>query len=82
MKFLLEKVKTLEISCNLNEKTEIQDNRKVVMFDLIMQNKKAHLFHLLPLLSEFITSKDNEIKQIIKDILKLLSIEMGINLTK
>ena len=81
MKFILEKVKSLELGYNLEpDFTSVNnDKKKAVILDLIMQNKKAHLFHLIPLLSEFITSKDNDIKQIIKEIFKILSCEMGIN---
>jgi len=83
MKFILEKVKSLELGYNIEPGTfsESHDNKKVVILDLIMQNKKAHLFHLIPLLSEFITSKDNDIKQVIKEIFKILSSEMGIDMT-
>ena len=43
-----------------------------------MKKKKSHLFHLLPLLSEFILSNNTEIKHMIKDIFKLISQEMGV----
>jgi len=44
----------------------------------VMKKKKSHLFHLLPLLSEFILSNNTEIKHMIKDIFKLISQEMGV----
>jgi hypothetical protein len=50
----------------------------ITIIDLIMRNKKSHLFHLLPLLSDFITTKENDIKMIIKDIFKIISGETGI----
>ena len=49
----------------------------VTMSDLIMRNKKSHLFQLLPLLSEYITSKENDIKLIVKDILKIINNEIA-----
>ncbi len=48
------------------------------MMDLVYKNKKSHLFQLLPLLSEFITSKENDIKMIVKDIFRLINSEIGI----
>jgi hypothetical protein len=50
----------------------------VCMMDLVYKNKKSHLFQLLPLLSEFITSKENDIKMIVKDIFRLINSEIGI----
>ncbi len=48
------------------------------MMDIIIKNKKSHLFQLLPLLSDFITTKENEIKLIIKEIFKIITNEIGI----
>jgi len=48
------------------------------MMDLIMKNRKSHLFQLMPLLSEFITSKEIDIKLIVKDIFRLINNEIGI----
>jgi hypothetical protein len=50
----------------------------VTMMDLVLKNKKSHLFQLMPLLSEFITSKENDIKMIVKDIFRLINNEIGI----
>jgi hypothetical protein len=55
-----------------------EDINNITIIDLIMRNKKSHLFHLLPLLSDFITTKENDIKMIIKDIFKIISVETGI----
>jgi hypothetical protein len=48
------------------------------MMDLIIKNKKSHLLQLLPLLSDFITTKENDVKLIIKEIFKIISNEIGI----
>ena len=45
---------------------------------IITKEKKSHLISLLPLLSEFITTKENEIKILVKDIFKIISSELGI----
>ena len=46
--------------------------------DVVAQSKKAHLFFLHPILAEFITTKETDIKMIIRDIFKLISTQMGI----
>jgi hypothetical protein len=82
IKFVLEKLKNLEIYpnyLNFEEDPNFYKNiENVSMTGLIMKNKKSHLFQLLPLLSDFITTKENEIKLIIKEIFKIISSEMGI----
>ncbi len=79
----MEKLKNLEIYPNyLNYEDDPNFNKYTVenisMMDLIMKNKKSHLFQLLPLLSEFITSKENDIKLIVKDIFRMINNEIGI----
>ncbi len=72
-------MKNLEIYPNYNhfDGNELQ-NDNISMMDIIMKNKKSHLFSLLPLLSEFITTKENDVKLIIKDIFRLITSEIGI----
>jgi hypothetical protein len=79
----LEKLKNLEIYPNyLNYDDDPNFNKytleNISMMDLILKNRKSHLFQLLPLLSEFITSKESDIKFIVKDIFRLINNEMGI----
>ena len=76
-------MKNLEIFPNyLNYDDDPEFNKytleNIGMMDLVMKNKKSHLFQLLPLLSEFITSKENDIKLIVKDIFRLINNEIGI----
>ena len=76
-------MKNLEIYPNyLNYDDDPNFNKytveNVTMMDLVLKNKKSHLFQLMPLLSEFITSKENDIKMIVKDIFRLINNEIGI----
>ena len=80
MKFVLEKMKNLEIYpnyLNVEEGDNISCGNNNVM-DIVMKNKKSHLFSLLPFLSEFITTREHDIKIIIKDIFKIITQEIGI----
>jgi hypothetical protein len=80
MKFVLEKMKNLEIYpnyLNVEEGDNITSGNNNVM-DIIMRNKKSHLFSLLPFLSEFITTREHDIKIIIKEIFKIITQEIGI----
>lgn len=83
IKYVLEKLKNLEIFSNyLNYEDDPNFNKytleNISMMDLIMKNRKSHLFQLMPLLSEFITSKEIDIKLIVKDIFRLINNEIGI----
>ena len=79
IKYVLDKLKNLEIYPNyLNFDGNEVTIENITMMDIIMKNKKSHLFHLLPLLSEFITTKENDIKLIIKDIFRSITCEIGI----
>jgi hypothetical protein len=84
IKYVLEKLKNLEVYPNYLNYDEDpnylknEDINNINIIDLIMRNRKSHLFHLLPLLSDFITTKENDIKMIIKEIFKLISCEIGI----
>ena len=82
IKFVLEKLKVLEVypdyiyvdEKDLNEKK----NKEKDMMDFILLKKKSHLISLLHLLSEFITTKENEIKILVKQIFRIISEKLGI----
>ena len=85
IKYVLDKLKKLEIYPEYNKIEEISGNKKEVQYEneqdimnFILKKKKSHLISLLPLLSEFITTKENEIKILVKDIFKIISSELGI----
>ena len=88
IKYVLEKLKKLEIYPDYNkiedmkkekkEENKIEDNEQQEILGFILKKKKSHLISLLPLLSEFITTKENEIKILVKDIFKIISSELGI----
>ena len=65
-----------EKSGSNKEVTKFENEQEIMNF--ILKKKKSHLISLLPLLSEFITTKENEIKILIKDIFKIISSELGI----
>ena len=74
-------IKNLEIYPNFNN---FDDNKKnsneiIKLTDIIIKSKKAHLFLLQPVLSEFIITKEKEIKLIIRDIFKQISNQMGVD---
>jgi hypothetical protein len=88
IKYVLDKLKKLEIYPEYNkiddiswnnkeENVEKEQNEQEIM-NFILKKKKSHLISLLPLLSEFITTKENEIKILVKDIFKIISSELGI----
>ena len=74
IKFILEHLKNLEIFpySNFNEKNNLNN-----FTDSINKSNKGHLFVLHNILSEFITTKENDIKILVKDIFKIISHEMG-----
>ena len=88
IKYVLDKLKKLEIYPDynkiedINEKKEenkiIENNEQQEIMGFILKKKKSHLISLLPLLSEFITTKEIEIKILVKDIFKIISNELGI----
>ena len=69
---LLTNVKELEVypDFNVSEKDEIHNNKNefMIMNDMIMKSKKIHLFYIQPILNDFIYSKENSIKGLVKDI--------------
>ena len=80
IRFILERLKDLEVYPNyhiLGEENEEMEEKKNIM-EFILMKKKSHLISLLPLLSEFITTKENDIKILVKDIFKIISNELGI----
>ena len=78
IKFVLEKLKNLNVYPNYNLIGEEEKKEPKEMMDFILMKKKSHLISLLPLLSEFITTKENEIKIIVKEIFRIISEEIGI----
>ena len=85
IKYVLDKLKKLEIYPEYNKIDEIDGEKKEVKYEneqeimnFILKKKKSHLISLLPLLSEFITTKENSIKILVKDIFKIISSELGI----
>ena len=76
VKYILEELKNLEIFPD----SEIYENKVTNNFsEAIAKSKKGHLFVLHYILSEFITTKENDIKMLIKQIFKIISFEMGLN---
>ena len=69
---LLTNVKELEVypDFNMLEKDEIHNNKNEFMIvnDMIAKSKKTHLFYIQPILNDFIYSKENSIKGLVKDI--------------
>ena len=88
IKYVLDKLKKLEIYPDYNKIEDIngkkeenkndENNEQLEIMGFILKKKKSHLISLLPLLSEFITTKENEIKILVKDIFKIISSELGI----
>ena len=80
-KFVLEKLKDLEIFPNDENEDNIKENNNNNNDDikvLINKKRKSHLINLLPLLSDFITTKENEIKIIVKEMFKIIAEQLGI----
>jgi hypothetical protein len=85
IKILLENVKNLEVYPDINkiEKNEKNEEKKeLTMFDLASKTKKVHLFYIQPILNDFINTKDQDIKNLVKDIFQDITTIIGIpNLT-
>ena len=66
---LLNNVKELEVYPDFNM-LEKDDNKNEFMIgnDMIAKSKKIHLFYIQPILNDFIYSKENSIKGLVKDI--------------
>ena len=82
-KFVLEKLKDLEIFPNDENEDNVKENNNNNKNNddikvLINKKRKSHLINLLPLLSDFITTKENEIKIIVKEMFKIIAEQLGI----
>ena len=69
---LLKNIKDLELFPNINqleieEEIEIKKN-EITVFDLLAKTKKIHLFYLRPILNDFFFTKEEIIKNIVKEI--------------
>ena len=78
LKFVLDNIRTLDVYPDFLELSKKKENNELCVMDVVAQSKKAHLFFLHPILAEFITTKETDIKMIIRDIFKLISTQMGI----
>ena len=68
---LLNNVKNLEIYPDFNElKRSESDNKneEIAIYDSISKSKKIHLFYIQPILNDFIFSKENSVKNLVKEI--------------
>ena len=53
---------------NNNNSIENKNINNITILDVISKSKKIHLFFLQPILSDFILTKEKEIKILIRDI--------------
>ena len=69
---VLNNVKDFETYPNFNDLNKIGDqkdnNEDGKIFDSISKSRKIHLFYIHPILNDFIFSKENSIKNIVKQI--------------
>ena len=77
---LLKNAKELEIFPNFNsidsdEKYEIK--KEMTVFDVVSKTKKIHLFYLQPILTDFIDTKEKDIKNLVKEIFQEINRIMG-----
>ena len=78
---LLKNAKELEMFPNFNiidsnEKNEIK-KEEMTVFDVVSKTKKIHLFYLQPILTDFIDTKEKDIKNLVKDIFIEINNIMG-----
>ena len=82
IKFVHEKLKLLEIYPDYiyidDKELEAKNNKKKWYDGFFLMKNKSHLISLFPFLSKFITTKEIEIKIIVKEIFKIISFELGI----
>ena len=79
---LLKNIKDLELFPNINQleiEEEIEFKKKeITVFDLLAKTKKIHFFYLQSILNDFIYTKEqiikNSVKEIFEEILKILEI--------
>ena len=82
IKILLENVKNLEVYPDINKIEKNEEKKELTMFDLASETKKVHLFYIQPILNDFINTKDQNIKNLVKDIFQDITTIIGIpNLT-
>ena len=81
---VLNNVKDLEVYPNFNDfkkiESQIINKEEIAIFDSISNSRKIHLFYIQPILNDFIFSKENSIKNIVKEIFN--EITNTINLPK
>ena len=70
---LLNNIKDLEIYPYFNDLNKQgllleEQNENAIFYDAISKSKKMHLFYIQPILNDFIFSKENSIKSLIKEI--------------
>ena len=68
---VLNNVKNFETYPNFNDLNKIgsqKENEDGKIFDSISKSRKIHLFYIQPILNDFIFSKENSIKNIVKQI--------------
>ncbi|MCQ2815941.1 MAG: hypothetical protein MJ252_01625 [archaeon] len=73
VKFIFEKLKNLEVFPNFHIVEEKKETEEIKIKDAVMKSKKAHLFLLHDLFSDFITTKELDLKILVKDIFKTIS---------
>ena len=73
--------KTMIINNNINNDNNIENKNinNVTILDVISKSKKIHLFFLQPILSDFILTKEKEIKILIRDIFQEISKCIGLS---
>ena len=89
MKDILEKIKNLDLYPDFitynknnftnNNNTEQKSLDNITFIDVISKSKKIHLFFLQPILSDFILTKEKEIKVLIRDIFQEISKCIGLS---
>ena len=69
---LLKNVKEFEVfpNFNISEDNKIKEKKfeEINIYDIISKNKKIHLFYIQPILNDFIYSKEDSIKSLIREI--------------
>jgi len=73
--YIFEKLKKLEIPLNSLIEMQKEDNNKSIKSEEnpYLNGKKGHLIYLFPLFTKCITTKENEVKVILKEIFEEVS---------
>ena len=82
---LLQNIKKLEVFPNNNfiesneeEKENNKENKEeITIFGIISKTKKIHLFYLQPILNDFINTKENDIRNLIREIFQEITNIIG-----